>query len=75
MVGVIGFIAEQIPYGGHGVGQGNSPFNVGCLPLGQAQGKRTAFSVAQRVDFCVTPAAADPDGLSSSPPFPPPAQR
>jgi hypothetical protein len=42
---------------------------------GQDEGKKTAFSICDRVDLCVTPASRPTNRLILLPPFPPDAER
>jgi len=41
----------------------------------QDEGKKTAFSISDRVDLCVTPASRPTNRLILLPPFPPDAER
>ena len=45
------------------------------LAAGQEEGKKTAFSICNCVDFCIAPAARASNRLRLLPPFPPDAER
>jgi hypothetical protein len=46
-----------------------------CLPTSQEEGKKTALSICDCMDFCASPAARASNRLRLLPPFPPEAER
>jgi len=75
MVGVIGLVGEQITRPRQMASEHDGALDVGGLAGGQIEGQGPAVFVAQGVDLGVSAALGAADGLSRSPPFPPPAQR
>ena len=75
MVGVIGLVGEQVARPGQMAGEHDGALDVSGLPGCQIEGQGPALFVAQGMDLGVSSAFSATDGLSRSPPFPPPAQR
>ena len=72
---VIGLIAEQ-PLSRLGpADQACRGWAIVCLATGQQEGKKTAFSICDCVDFRIASAARTADRLVLLPPFPPEAER
>ena len=75
VVRVIGFVGEQIPRWRKVIGEHHGSGDVGSLAGCQIEGQGAAILIAYGVDLGIAPTFGAPDGLSRSPPFPPPAQR
>ena len=75
MIGVIGFIGQEVTGIRQTRAQHDGALDVGGLTGGQVERQGAAMLVAYGVDFGVAASLGEADGLSRSPPFPPPAQR
>ncbi len=75
MIGIVGLVGKQVARPRQMVGEHDGALDVGGLPGGQIEGQGPAMFVAQSMDLGVSSTFGAPDGLSRSPPFPPPAQR
>ena len=75
MIGIVGLVGKQVARPRQMVGEHDGALDVGGLPGGEIEGQWPAMFVAQGMDLGVASALCAADGLSRSPPFPPPAQR
>jgi len=75
MICIIGFIGEQILGCWQMFGEHHRARDVGGLTGCQVENQRTALFVTYSVNLGVSTSFCATDGLSRSPPFPPPAQR
>lgn len=53
MVGIVGFVGEQVAGVRQGLAQHDSPFDIRCLTRRQAKSQRAAVFVAYGVDLGV----------------------
>jgi len=75
VIGIVGFVGKQVAGPRQMVGEHDRTLDVGGLAGGEIEGQWPAMFVAQGMDLGVSAALGAADGLSRSPPFPPPAQR
>ena len=75
VIGVIGFVSEQVAGVWQGCAQHDSALDIGGLAGCQIESQRAAMFIAYGVDLGVAASFCAANGLSRSPPFPPPAQR
>src|SRR5262249_48593491 len=75
VVAVIGLVGEKLfsRFGSADQALGN--WTIMRLAAGQEEGKKTALSIRDCVDFCIAPAARASNRLRLLPPFPPEAER
>ena len=72
MIGVIGLVGKQVTRPRQMAGEHDRALDVGGLAGGEIEGQGPALFVAQGMDLGVSAAFGAADGLSRSPPFPPP---
>jgi hypothetical protein len=72
---IVGFVAEQLSGRLGAADQALSRRAIVLLPTRQQDGKKTAFSICDCVDFRVAPAARASNRLVLFPLFPPEAER
>ena len=72
---VIGFVGEELLGGLGAADQGLGRWTIVRLAAAQQDGKKTALSICDCVDFRIAPAARASNRLVLLPPFPPDAER
>ena len=72
---VISSVTEQLPGYPGAADQALGGRAIVRLATGQQEGKKTAFSICDCVDFRIASAAADVQSPGSAPPFAPEAER
>ncbi len=75
VIGIIGFVREQVSSIRQARAQHDGSLDVGGLAWRQVEGQRTTIFVAYGVNLGVAASFGSANGLSRSPPFPPAAQR
>lgn len=74
-IAVVSLVGQKLLSGLGAADQALGDRTVVRLTAGQEEGKKTAFSIRDCVDFRISPAARAANRLSLRPPFPPAAER